>query len=38
MAIAPLSEQSIAQGNQPVPFPDFTNGKWMNRKPSFALT
>jgi len=36
-AIAPLSEQSIALGGQPVPFPDLTNGKWMNRKPSFGI-
>jgi predicted dehydrogenase len=27
-AITPLSEQSIASGNQVVKFPDFTNGKW----------
>jgi predicted dehydrogenase len=38
MAITPLSEQSIQTGGQPIPFPDFTNGKWMNRAPSFALT
>jgi len=38
MAITPLSEQSIQTGGQPIPFPDFTNGKWMNPAPSFALT
>ncbi len=37
MAITPLSEQSIAQGGQPVVFPDFTTGQWMWRTPTFAL-
>lgn len=32
MAITELSEQSIALGSQPVAFPDFTNGKWINRQ------
>lgn len=32
-----LSEQSIAHGSAPVPFPDFTRGKWKTRKPYFAL-
>ncbi|MGZ3850109.1 MAG: Gfo/Idh/MocA family protein, partial [Flavisolibacter sp.] len=36
-AITPLSEQSIALGNQTVDFPDFTGGQWMYRKPVFAL-
>lgn len=36
-AIAPLSEQSIANGSKPVQIPDFTRGKWKNRKPKFAL-
>ncbi len=36
-AISPLSEQSIAMGNAPMEFPDFTRGRWMNRKPVFAL-
>ncbi len=36
-AITCLSEQSIAQGSEPQPFPDFTDGKWMSRKPIFAL-
>lgn len=37
MAITPLSEQSIAQGGQPQHFPDFTRGRWMHRKNTFAL-
>jgi hypothetical protein len=37
-AVSPLSEQSIELGNQTVEFPDFTGGKWMDRKPVFALT
>jgi hypothetical protein len=36
-AITCLSEQSIAQGGEPQSFPDFTDGKWMHRKPIFAL-
>ena len=36
-AITPLSEMSIAEGNAPQYFPDFTRGKWINRKPVFAL-
>src|SRR5690606_34847192 len=36
-AITPLSEQSIAEGNKNVEFPDFTTGKWKDRKPVFAL-
>ncbi len=36
-AITPLSELSIERGNETVEFPDFTNGKWMYRKPVFAL-
>ena len=31
--ISLLSEQSIALGSQPVAFPDFTDGKWITRKP-----
>lgn len=31
MAVTPLSEQSIALGGTPLPFPDFTRGKWMYR-------
>lgn len=37
LAITPLSEQSIAAGSQPMAFPDFTRGRWMHRKPIFAL-
>jgi predicted dehydrogenase len=33
MAITALSEQSIGQGSNSVSFPDFTNGKWINRNP-----
>lgn len=36
-AITPLSEQSIELGNETIDFPDFTGGKWMKRKPIFAL-
>ncbi len=36
-AISPLSEQSIAQDNKTLEFPDFTVGKWQDRKPIFAL-
>lgn len=35
-AITPLSETSIELGNETVPFPDFTGGKWMGRKNDFA--
>lgn len=31
MAITPLAEESIAKGSAPMPFPDFTKGKWQNR-------
>jgi len=31
-AVTVLSEQSIAMGGAPVAFPDFTNGKWVDRK------
>jgi len=34
MSVTCLSEQSIALGSRPVAFPDFTNGKWMNRQPA----
>lgn len=32
--VACLSEQSIAMGGMPVPIPDFTDGKWVQREPS----
>lgn len=31
MAVTALSEDSIAMGSLPVPVPDFTDGRWMNR-------
>ena len=37
-AITPLSERSIAEGNAPQYFPDFTRGNWIKRKPVFALS
>ena len=33
MAVTCLSEQSIAIGSAPIPFPDFTSGKWVYREP-----
>ena len=36
--ITPLSEKSIAEGNMPQQFPDFTKGKWKERVNKFALT
>jgi len=33
-APAPLSRQSLARGSAPIPFPDFTRGKWKDRKGS----
>jgi predicted dehydrogenase len=36
-SISPLSEISIEQGGAPVPIPDFTRGRWITRKPVFAL-
>jgi predicted dehydrogenase len=36
--ISSLSERSIAMGGAPMEFPDFTRGRWVTRKPSFALT
>jgi len=35
--LSPLSEQSIARKSQPVQIPDFTRGKWKQRKPVFGL-
>jgi len=34
VAVSTLSEQSIAMGGMPVPVPDFTNGKWVDRTPN----
>ena len=36
-AITPLSEQSIADGNRTLAFPDFTEGGWKGRERVFAL-
>lgn len=36
--ITPLSEQSISEGGSLQHIPDFTSGKWMTSKPSFALS
>lgn len=36
-AITPLSEKSIAEGGQLQEIPDFTRGKWKDRKPVFGL-
>ena len=33
MAIGCLSEDSAAMGGAPVPIPDFTNGRWLQREP-----
>jgi predicted dehydrogenase len=32
-AVTDLSERSIAGGSRPMDFPDFTKGRWRNRKP-----
>lgn len=36
-AISPLSEQSVANNGETFDFPDFTRGKWINRKPVFGF-
>jgi predicted dehydrogenase len=36
-AITPLSETSIKQNGASIEFPDFTRGKWKERKNSFAI-
>lgn len=36
-SIIPLSEASIAQGGASVPCPDYTRGKWQERKPVFGV-
>jgi Oxidoreductase family, NAD-binding Rossmann fold len=36
-SITPLSEKSIAEGGQVQDIPDFTNGKWKERKPVFCF-
>ncbi len=35
--IAPLSTESLKKGNKTLAFPDFTRGKWKDRKNTFAL-
>lgn len=35
--ITPLSTKSLKEGNKPQEFPDFTQGKWRDRKNTFAL-
>lgn len=35
--IAPLSTKSLNEGNRPQKFPDFTKGKWRDRKNTFVL-
>lgn len=35
--VSPLSEASVAMGSMPQEFPDFTRGKWVNRRPFFAI-
>jgi hypothetical protein len=32
-APGPLSEESVANGNAPVEFPDFTRGDWKRNRP-----
>ncbi|HWH61740.1 MAG TPA: hypothetical protein VNS50_00610, partial [Ginsengibacter sp.] len=36
-SITPLSEKSIATGGALMEIPDFTRGKWKNRKPVFGF-
>ena len=36
LAVTPLSEVSISLGSHPVAFPDFTRGRWTERKNDFA--
>jgi hypothetical protein len=36
-SITPLSEKSIAEGGKLMTIPDFTKGKWKNRKPIFCM-
>ncbi len=35
--ITPLSTKSLKEGNKPQEFPDFTRGKWKDKKNTFAL-
>jgi len=36
-ALVPLSGTSIAKDNAPISWPDFTRGKWKERRPSFGV-
>ena len=38
IAITVLSEQSVALGGQSLPFPDFTDGKWIDRADDYDRT
>ncbi len=37
-SITPLSEKSIVLGSEPVEIPDFSRGRWMNKKNDFGLS
>jgi hypothetical protein len=37
-AVAPLSVESVSRGSAPMEFPDFTGGKWRDRKISAIAT
>jgi predicted dehydrogenase len=36
-ANGPLSEESITNGGAPIPYPDFSGGRWQTTKPKFAV-
>ena len=36
-AIIGVSEESIAKGGAPIPFPDFTRGRWKTSQPYFGI-
>jgi hypothetical protein len=36
-ANGPLSEESITKGGAPIPYPDFTGGRWQTNRPKFAV-
>jgi hypothetical protein len=36
--ISPLSERSVAEGSEPMSFPDFTRVKWVTRRKIFGLS
>lgn len=38
LSITTLSEKSITMGSAPMTFPDFTNGRWISKKPNFGLS